>query len=73
MARKLNVPYTSAKSSELGITEKFNGSLEEFNRKIRRHFFEVVRKNYKSDCIALAHHLQDQQETLLFVLFVVQH
>jgi len=68
MACKLNVPYVSAKSSKLGITEKFNGSLEEFSRKLRRHFFEVVRKNYNADRIALAHHLQDQQETLFIRL-----
>lgn len=68
MACNLNVPYISAKSSELGITEKFNGSLEEFNRKIRRHFFQVVRKNCNADRIALAHHLQDQQETFFIRL-----
>jgi len=68
MACKLNVPYVSAKSSELGIAEKFNGSLEEFSRKIRRHFFKIVRKNHNADHIALAHHLQDQQETLFIRL-----
>jgi len=68
MAFELNVPYISTKISELDITEKFNGSLEEFNRKIRRHFLETVRKNYKADHIALAHHLQDQQETFFIRL-----
>jgi len=68
MAQKLNIPYVSAKNSELGITEKFNGSLEEFDRKMRRHFFKIVRKNYNADYIALAHHLQDQQETLFIRL-----
>ncbi len=68
MASELNVPYTSAKSSELGVTEKFNGSLEEFNRKIRRHFLKAVRKHYNADRIALAHHLQDQQETFFIRL-----
>ncbi len=68
MARKLNIPYISAKNSELGVTEKFNGSREELARKMRRHFFKVVCKDYKADSIALAHHLQDQQETLFIRL-----
>lgn len=68
MARKLNIPYISAKNSELSITEKFNGSREEFARKMRRHFFKAVCKDYNADSIALAHHLQDQQETLFIRL-----
>jgi len=68
MAYNLDVPYMSAKSSKLDITEKFNGSQEELGRKRRRHFFEAVCKNYNADHIALAHHLQDQQETFFIRL-----
>ncbi|MGB8366966.1 MAG: tRNA lysidine(34) synthetase TilS [Candidatus Babeliales bacterium] len=68
IAKKLNIPYISSKKSELDITEKYNGSQEELARKMRRHFFEAVRKNFNADYIALAHHLQDQQETLFIRL-----
>ena len=68
MAKKLNIPFATAKSSELGITEKFNGSREEFARKMRRHFLETICKDHNANAITLAHHLQDQQETLFIRL-----
>ena len=42
-----------------------NGNLEENARIIRYEFLEEVRKKYKADFIAVAHHLDDQIETVL--------
>lgn len=41
------------------------GNLENNARQIRYDFFEDVRKKYNADCIATAHHLDDQIETVL--------
>lgn len=68
MASKLNVKFVSRKMSELGSAEKFNGSLEELGRNARRYFLEHVTKEHNADYIALAHHLQDQQETFFIRL-----
>ena len=68
VAKKYNVPLVAKKMSELSISLKFNGSLEEVGRKARQFFFESVKKEYKADLIALAHHAQDQQETFFIRL-----
>ena len=48
---------------ELGLT------LEEAGRKVRYELFEQYRKHLKLDVIAVAHHQNDQAETILFQLF----
>jgi len=53
------------------LTQKFHLSLENKNseqaaREARYHFFEEVIQ--KDECLVLAHHLNDQSETLLFRL-----
>lgn len=68
MARNLEIVCTSRKMSELGSADKFNGSLEELGRNARRYFLEDVKKEYNADYIALAHHVQDQQETFFIRL-----
>lgn len=68
LAQKLNIPFISVKRSELTLPFKFNGSQEEYGRKMRRYFFEKVLDKYKADAIALAHHLQDQEETFFIRL-----
>ncbi|MFA6526895.1 MAG: tRNA lysidine(34) synthetase TilS [Candidatus Babeliales bacterium] len=50
----------------LGI--KKNGSQEEFGRKLRRAFLKIVMQDHSALCIALAHHLGDQQETFFIRL-----
>ncbi len=55
-AQKLNVPFTN------------NGSKEEFGRKLRRFYFEQVKQQYNAHFIALAHHLDDQEETFFLRL-----
>ena len=67
-ALALGVEFVTRKFSDLGLSLKFNGSLEELGRQARRHFFETVRQEYLAQAIALGHHLQDQQETFFIRL-----
>lgn len=62
-AENLGVPFIALKASELSFKPKFNGSKEDMGRLLRRHFFETVKKQEGADLIALAHQMQDQQET----------
>jgi tRNA(Ile)-lysidine synthase len=41
------------------------GNLENNARKVRYAFLEDVREKYKADCVAVAHHMDDQIETVL--------
>ncbi len=68
IAQKNNICYTRCKLSKLSLEYKFNGSTEELGRKARRHFLESVKTEHHADYIALAHHLQDQQETFFISL-----
>jgi len=68
IAKKYKTPLITAKISELSISGKFNGSLEETGRKARRFFFEAVKKKHGAHIIALGHHAQDQQETFFIRL-----
>lgn len=68
LAQTLNIPFVAAKRSELSLPFKHNGSQEEYGRKMRRHFFEHVLREYNADAIALAHHAQDQEETFFIRL-----
>ena len=64
----LGVPCVTQKISDLGLTLKFNGSLEEVGRQARRHFLQGIKEQYQAQAIALGHHLQDQQETFFIRL-----
>jgi tRNA(Ile)-lysidine synthase len=68
LAQKLNIPFVTAKRSELSASITYNGSQEEYGRKMRRYFFEKVLQEYNADTIALAHHAQDQEETFFIRL-----
>src|SRR6266404_3601341 len=68
LAQNLNIPFVTAKRSELSFPFKHNGSQEEYGRKMRRYFFEEVLREHSADIIALAHHLQDQEETFFIRL-----
>lgn len=67
-ASALGAVFITRKLSDLGLSLKFNGSLEELGRLTRRHFFEMVQQDYQAQAIALGHHLQDQQETFFIRL-----
>ncbi len=67
-ADALGVQFVTLKFSDLGLSLKFNGSLEEIGRQARRHFFESTLNLYQAQAVALGHHLQDQQETFFIRL-----
>ncbi len=68
LCQSLNVEFISRKASELNLNIKPNGSSEEIGRKMRRFLFAQILKEKQADFIALAHHLQDQQETFFLRL-----
>lgn len=68
LAQQHNIPFISQKLSALKSTQKYNGSKEEFARRMRRQFLEHVAHKYNAQSIALGHHAQDQQETFFIRL-----
>lgn len=68
LAQQLNIPFVTAKRSELSPAIKYNGSQEEYGRKMRRYFFEQLLHEHNANVIALAHHAQDQEETFFIRL-----
>ncbi len=68
LCAKFKIPFFSAKSSNLNLHLKFNGSKEEIGRKQRIYFFEKIRKEQNCDFIATAHHQQDNFETFFLRL-----
>ena len=65
---QLNIPFVTQKASELSFKPKYEGSQEAQGRALRRYFLEEVQQKYNADCIALAHHETDQQETFFIRL-----
>lgn len=68
LAQNYDIEISVKHAREFSAITNTEGSTESFGRKLRRAFFEEVRIHYKADVIALAHHLNDQQETFLFRL-----
>lgn len=68
LCKNLGIEFVARKANELNFEVKFNGSKEELGRKMRRTLFNQVLKEKNADFIALAHHLQDQQETFFIRL-----
>lgn len=64
----LKVEFIAFKANDLNLNIKSNGSAEEIGRKMRRFVFTQALKEQQADFIALAHHLQDQQETFFLRL-----
>lgn len=64
----LEIEFVAGQLSQLSFPKKNDGSKEEIGRRARRFFLESVRQEYGADCIALAHHLQDQEETFFIRL-----
>ena len=63
-----NVPLHSAHARDLEGAIKDNRSKEDAARQMRRNFFATVLQQWDGDCIALAHHADDQQETFFIRL-----
>jgi tRNA(Ile)-lysidine synthase len=68
LCKKMGVEFVARKAQELNLDFKYNGSAEELGRKMRRFLFGQVLNEKQADFIALAHHLQDQQETFFLRL-----
>ena len=68
MAKKFDCHFVTKKMSDSETSIKFNGSKEEYARKMRRYFLQSVAQEYQANAIALGHHLQDQQETFFIRL-----
>lgn len=68
LCQQLNIPFINRKISELQLPFSMNGSKEDFGRKARRFFFELVAKEYHANTIALGHHADDQMETFFIRL-----
>jgi tRNA(Ile)-lysidine synthetase-like protein len=68
LCQKLGIEFVARKAEDLNLDIKYNGSAEELGRKMRRFLFSQVLKEKQADFIALAHHLQDQQETFFLRL-----
>ena len=66
LCEKHDIQFISAKASKLPVTIKYNGSKEEHGRKLRRFFLEDTATKTNATVIALAHHLDDQQETFFW-------
>ncbi len=62
------ITFVSAQAKEFSPTKKYNGSLEEHGRIMRRLFFEQTLQQHNAHFIALAHHLDDQEETFFIRL-----
>jgi len=68
LCREWGVPLVVQKLSEISARVKFNGSREEYARKMRRHFFEQLAREHGAGAIALGHHADDQVETFFIRL-----
>jgi tRNA(Ile)-lysidine synthase len=70
LAQHANMPFFTAKASEIKLSKKFSGSREEEGRLLRRTFFEGIISKIKNEnvSIALGHHADDQQETFFIRL-----
>lgn len=66
LCKKNNIILFSTTATKLCTNFKSNGSKEELGRKLRRFFLEDILKKENADFIALAHHLQDQEETFFW-------
>ena len=62
-AAALKIPFINIAASSVSFTKKYNGSLEEMGRLLRRTVFEDLLNRKMVEYIALAHHFDDQQET----------
>ncbi len=68
LCKRWGVCFITQKLSKFSSGVKFNGSREEFARKIRRQFFEDLMHEHGASAIALGHHADDQIETFFIRL-----
>lgn len=68
ITQELGIPFEHGTAAEFAHLIKHNGSQEEVGRKLRRIFLENVAHKHNAHAIALAHHLDDQEETFFIRL-----
>lgn len=68
LCQSLNVPIITKKASELKFKPKERGSKEDIGRQLRRFFFESILTELNFELVALAHHLDDQEENFFIRL-----
>ena len=69
VCREKQLPFYSAQFKVRAYAERHRLSLEEAGRHLRFMFFETIRRQIGAHVIALAHHADDQAETILMNLF----
>ena len=68
LALQLNVPFFTEKFDTTAFASHRGISIQMAARDLRYEWFEKLRQEHKFDCIATAHHLDDQVETFLINL-----
>jgi len=68
LCRQLHLPCYVGQKDIQAIHEKGGGTLEETARKVRYEFFEEAACQFGANKLALAHHRDDQCETIIFNL-----
>jgi len=61
----IEIPFFSKRVDTLGQAANSHLSKQEAARNLRYEFFEEVRQQLKADCVATAHHADDNAETVL--------
>jgi len=68
LAARYGFPFESQRSDVAGLSQSLHISLEDAGRRERYRFFAQIAKCYGAASIALAHHRDDQAETVLIRL-----
>lgn len=69
LSRSLGVPFSCTRVDAAGYAKEHRMSVEEAGRHLRYEIFEKERKEFGGNKIAVAHHADDQAETILYHLF----
>lgn len=68
LASRYNIPFESCKIDVATMARKHGLNLEDAGRRVRYKYLEEIRSKYSAQAIALAHHADDQAETILMRL-----
>ena len=69
LSRSLGVPFSCTHVDAAGYAKEHKMSVEEAGRHLRYEIFEKERMEFCGNKIAVAHHADDQAETILYHLF----
>ncbi|MEI8006311.1 MAG: tRNA lysidine(34) synthetase TilS [Bacteroidota bacterium] len=68
LSARYKVPFYTKRFDTKEFSDLLKISVQMAARELRYHWFEEIRSSLKYDCIATAHHLDDQSETFLINL-----